>query len=156
MMRGKRERRRESHLQHGGGEGVFMGVPPGNHQWIAGCFGKHCDFESHEKTFERSLNWWKGGSVAGLIVQSVNPFTSSKQPLSLRAEAFDSIGLVCQSWPYQFTQEHISNAFQDVLRKGEPELQIRRRTTPEPSIRSLRAQSPTIRIVRTWDAVTVP
>ena len=90
---------------------------------IAGCFGKHCDFESHEKAFQGDLDWWKGGSVAGLIVQSVNPFTSSNQPLSLRAEAFDSIGLVCQSWPYQFTQEHISNAFQDVLRKGEPELQ---------------------------------
>ena len=91
---------------------------------IAGCFGKHCDFESHEKAFQNSLDWWKGGSVAGLIVQSVNSFTSSYQPLSLRAEAFDSIGLVCQSWPYQFTQEHISNAFQDILRKGEPELQI--------------------------------
>ena len=91
---------------------------------IAGCFGKHCDFESYEKTFESSLDWWKGGSVAGLIVQSVNPFTSSNQPLSLRAEAFDSIGLVCQSWPYQFTQEHISDAFQEVLRNGEPELQI--------------------------------
>lgn len=91
---------------------------------IAGCFGKHCDFESHEKAFQSSLDWWKGGSVAGLIVQSVNPFTSSNQPLSLRAEAFDSIGLVCQSWPYQFTQEHISNAFQVILRKGEPELQI--------------------------------
>lgn len=91
---------------------------------IAGCFGKHCDFESHEKAFQSDLDWWKGGSVAGLIVQSVNPFTSLNQPLSLRAEAFDSIGLVCQSWPYQFTQEHISNAFQDVLRKSEPELQI--------------------------------
>lgn len=91
---------------------------------IAGCFGKHCDFESHDRAFQSSLDWWKGGSVAGLIVQSVNPFTSSSQPLSLRAEAFDSIGLVCQSWPYQFTQEHISNAFQEVLRKGEPELQI--------------------------------
>lgn len=91
---------------------------------IAGCFGKHCDFESHDKAFQSSLDWWKGGSVAGLIVQSVNPFTSFNQPLPLRAEAFDSIGLVCQSWPYQFTQEHISNAFQDVLRKGEPELQI--------------------------------
>ena len=91
---------------------------------IAGCFGKHCDFERYEKTFESSLEWWKGGSVAGLIVQSVNPFTSSSQPLSLRAEAFDSIGLVCQSWPYQFTQERISNAFQNVLRNGEPELQI--------------------------------
>ena len=91
---------------------------------IAGSFGKHCDFESHDQAFQSSLDWWKGGSVAGLIVQSVSPFTGSNQPLSLRAEAFDSIGLVCQSWPYQFTQEHISNSFQNVLRNGEPELQI--------------------------------
>ena len=91
---------------------------------IAGCFGKHCDFESQDKAFHSSLGWWKGGSVAGLIIQSVSPFTSFNQPLSLRAEAFDSIGLVCQSWPYQFTQEHISNAFQLILRNGEPELQI--------------------------------
>ncbi len=91
---------------------------------IAGCFGKHCDFECQDKFFQNSLEWWKGGSVAGLIVQSVSPFTSPNQPLSLRAEAFDSIGLVCQSWPNQYNQEHISNAFQYVLRKGEPELQI--------------------------------
>ena len=90
---------------------------------IAGYFGKHCDFEIHGQIFQNALAWWKGGSVARLIVQSVNPFTNTKQPLSLRAEAFDSIGLICQSWPYQFTQEHISNAFQDVLRNGEPELQ---------------------------------
>lgn len=90
---------------------------------IAGYFGKHCDFESHDQTFQNTLTWWRGGSVAGLIVQSILSFTGEKQPLSLRAEAFDSIGLICQSWPYQFTQEHISNAFQDVLRKGEPELQ---------------------------------
>ena len=91
---------------------------------IAGSFGKHCDFESQDKAFQSRLEWWKGGSVAGLIVQSVSPFTRSSQPLSLRVDAFDSIGLVCQSWPYQFTQEHISNAFQHVLRKGVPELQI--------------------------------
>jgi len=90
---------------------------------IAGYFGKHCDFESHSQSFQSSLTWWKGQSVAGLIVDSINPFTASAQPLSLRAQAFDSVGLICQSWPYQFTQENISNGFQDVLRKGEPELQ---------------------------------
>ena len=91
---------------------------------IAGSFGKHCDFENHDEAFQSILDWWKGGTVAGLIVQSVSPFTGFKQPLTLRAEAFDSIGLVCQSWPYQFTQEHISDAFQNILRHGEPELQI--------------------------------
>lgn len=90
---------------------------------IAGYFGKHCDFESYSGPFEKSLTWWNGGSVAGLIVQSVKPFAGSDQPLSLRAEALDSIGLVCQSWPYQFTQQHISSLFEDTLRDGEPILQ---------------------------------
>ena len=90
---------------------------------IAGYFGKHCDFESHHQTVRMSFGWWKGQSVAELIVQSISPFATSAQPLSLKAEAFDSIGLICQSWPYQFTQENISIAFQKVLRGEEPELQ---------------------------------
>lgn len=90
---------------------------------IAGYFGKHCDFESHYQTFQTSFTWWKGQSVAGLIVDSIIPFTARTQPLSLRAQSLDSIGLICQSWPYQFTQDKISNGFQHVLRKGEAELQ---------------------------------
>ena len=90
---------------------------------IAGYFGKHCDFEGQITKFKGLLPSWTGRSVAGLIVESIHPYTDTRQPLSLRAESFDSIGLICQSWPYQFTQEHISNAFQHVLRKGEPELQ---------------------------------
>lgn len=90
---------------------------------IAGNFGKHCDFEGHRETFQVSVTWWKGLSVVRLIVESIIPFTAATQPLSLRAEAFDSIGSICQSWPYQFTQQRISTAFQDVLRNGEPELQ---------------------------------
>jgi len=90
---------------------------------IAGYFGKHCDLESHLQTVQTSLSWWKGRSVAELIIQSISPFTASVQPISLRVEAFDSIGLICQSWPYQFTQERTSNAFQEVLRTGGPELQ---------------------------------
>ena len=90
---------------------------------IAGYFGKHCDFEKYGQTFQHSLPWWKGTSVAGLLVESILPFTPVSEPLSLRAEAFDSIGLICQSWPYQYTQERISAAFEDVLKHGEPEVQ---------------------------------
>lgn len=90
---------------------------------IAGYFGKHCDFEDHRQTFQDSLTWWKGASVAGLIVSSVNPFANAKQPLSLRADALNSTGLICQSFPHQFNQEHISIVFQDVLIEGDPELQ---------------------------------
>lgn len=90
---------------------------------IAGYFGKHCDFESHAKMFQQSLSWWKGSSVAGLIVNSISPFAGNKQPLSLRADALDGIGLICQSWPYQFNQESVSYMFQNVLESGQPELQ---------------------------------
>ena len=90
---------------------------------IAGNFGKHCDFESHKDVFQNSFKWWKGSSVAGLLIESIIPFTANSQPLSLRAEAFDSIGLICQSWPYQFTQERVSKTFQDVLHQCEAELQ---------------------------------
>jgi len=90
---------------------------------IAGYFGKHCDFEDNRGAFRDSCAWWKGVSVAGLIVNSVSPFASAKQPLSLRAEALNSIGLICQSFPHQFNQEQISNVFQEVLIEGDPELQ---------------------------------
>ena len=94
--------------------------------WIAAAFGKHCDFEAYKDLFHRSLPWWDTEgrpSVADLIVQSMKPFTSKSQPLSLRVEALESIGNVCQAWPRQFTKKHISNAFEDILQKGEPELQ---------------------------------
>ena len=90
---------------------------------IAGYFGKHCDFEDHRKFFQDSLPWWKGTSVAGLIVNSMSPFTGAKQPLSLRADALNSVGLICQSFPHQFNQEHVSIVFQDILDRGDPELQ---------------------------------
>lgn len=90
---------------------------------IAGYFGKHCDFEGNSNSFQQSLPWWKGKSVAGLIVGAITPFAKAQQPLSLRADALDGIGLICQSWPYQFNQEIVSRMFEDILSHGEGELQ---------------------------------
>ena len=90
---------------------------------IAGYFGKHCDFEDLAKAFHESLPWWRGSSVAGLIINCIFPYANSTQQLSLKIDAFNSIGLVCQSRPYQFNQEHISSAFEKVLEGNEPELQ---------------------------------
>lgn len=90
---------------------------------IAGYFGKHCDFESNSSSFQQSLPWWKGKSVAGLIVCAITPFAKAQQPLSLRADALDGIGLICQSWPYQFNQEIVSRMFEEILSSGESELQ---------------------------------
>ncbi|KAL6719140.1 Sister chromatid cohesion protein 2 [Lecanora helva] len=90
---------------------------------IAGCFGRHCDYESQLHALQASFPSKKFRTAAELIVESIRPFTATFQPLPLRSEALDSIGLICQSSPYQFTQEHISNSFQEVLRYGEAELQ---------------------------------
>ena len=90
---------------------------------IAGYFGKHCDFEDQAKVFHESFTWWKGSSVAGLIIDCIFPYANNRQQLTVKADAFNSIGLICQSRPYQFNEEHISNAFAQVLAGDEPELQ---------------------------------
>ena len=90
---------------------------------IAGYLGKYCDFESYATIFQGRIPWFKGGSVASLIVQSLQPFASQSQPLALRTASFDGTGLICQSWPFIFTQPIISKAFASVLQYGDQELQ---------------------------------
>ena len=90
---------------------------------IAGYFGKQCDFESYATALQRVIPWFKDGSVASHIVQSLQPFTSPSQPLALRAVSLDSIGLICQSWPFIFTQPIVSKAFASILQQGEQDLQ---------------------------------
>ena len=94
--------------------------------WIAAAFGRRCDFESYKDVFSRALPWWKpqgNSSVADLVVQSMRPFANKSQPLSLQVEALQGIGNVCQAWPRQFTKKHISDAFEEILQKGDPALQ---------------------------------
>lgn len=90
---------------------------------IAGSFGRHCDFEKYAEAFRQALPWWNGTSVAGLVVSSIRPFTSVRQPISLRAIALDSIGLICQSWPKQYNQQEMSVTFMQIFTEGHPELQ---------------------------------
>ena len=72
---------------------------------IAGCVGRHCDLEVYEPHFKKEFPSWKGGSVAGLMVDSIIPFTLPKQPLEVKAMALESLGSICQSWPGQFGRE---------------------------------------------------
>lgn len=90
---------------------------------IAGYFGKHCNFENDSQVFRDSLRWWTGSSVAELIVNSLSPYAGIKQPISLRSDALEGIGLICQSWPYQFNQEKISDTFETILEEDSQELQ---------------------------------
>ena len=90
---------------------------------IAGCVGKHCDLEKYEPHFKSSFPSWEGGSVAGLMTESIVPFTPRRQPMELRVMAFESLGSVCQSWPGQFGREDARNAMSMVFQEDNPILQ---------------------------------
>lgn len=90
---------------------------------IAGCIGRHCDLEGYETYFKNVFRTWKGGSVAGLMVDSILPFTLPKQPLELRVMALESLGSICQSWPGQFGRKESRKALSMVFDEDNPSLQ---------------------------------
>ncbi|KAL3453155.1 sister chromatid cohesion C-terminus-domain-containing protein [Aspergillus insuetus] len=90
---------------------------------IAGCVGRHCDLEKYEPHFKNAFPSWKGGSVAGLMVDSIIPFTLSKQPLELRIMSLESLGSICQSWPAQFGREESRRILSAVFEEDNPSLQ---------------------------------
>lgn len=90
---------------------------------IAGCVGRHCDLEKYEPHFKNAFPSWKGGSVAGLMVDSIIPFTSAKQPLEVRVMALESLGSICQSWPVHFGREESRHALSAVFGEDNPSLQ---------------------------------
>lgn len=90
---------------------------------IAGAFGKHCNFEGHVAEFRSKFPSWKGVSVSGMIVDSIGSFAHNKQPLPLRVDALNGIGLICQSSPLLFNQAQVSDVFQRALVEGNPDFQ---------------------------------
>ncbi|KAL8723550.1 MAG: hypothetical protein Q9225_000185 [Loekoesia sp. 1 TL-2023] len=90
---------------------------------IAGAFGKHCNFEGQVVEFQTIFPAWKGTSVSRMIIDSIQTFASNKQPLPLRIDALNSIGLICQSSPLLFNQGQVSHVFQQALTEGQPDLQ---------------------------------
>jgi cohesin loading factor subunit SCC2 len=90
---------------------------------IAGCVGRHCDLEKYEPHFRNAFPSWKGGSVTGLMVDSIIPFTLSKQPLDLRVMALESLGSICQSWPAQFSRDESRRILSTVFKEDNPSLQ---------------------------------
>lgn len=90
---------------------------------IAGCVGKHCDLEQYQTPFQRAFPWWKGGSVAGLMVDFISPFTLPAQPLELRIMALESLGSICQTWPGQFSREIPRQALSSVFEEDNADLQ---------------------------------
>ena len=90
---------------------------------IAGCVGRHCDLEKYASHFKSEFPTWPGGSVAGLMVDSLIPFTGSNQPFDLRVMALESLGSICQSWPAQFGRECTRQTFAQAFKEDAPSLQ---------------------------------
>lgn len=90
---------------------------------IVGCVGNNCDFENYSAQFKQAFSSWQGGSVAGLLADSICPFALRDQPLWLRTIAMESLGSICQSWPAQFNKAVIRSTLSDVFQHSEAELQ---------------------------------
>ncbi|TKA54399.1 hypothetical protein B0A55_12845, partial [Friedmanniomyces simplex] len=90
---------------------------------IVGHFGKACDFEGHLAKFKESFAWHKGGSVAGLLVDVLCPFTSPKQPLSIRQPGLEALCMVCQTSPKLLLRQDVVNAFETVFRDRDASLE---------------------------------
>ncbi|KAI1829557.1 hypothetical protein DTO006G1_8378 [Penicillium roqueforti] len=90
---------------------------------IAGCVGRHCDLEKYASHFKSEFPTWTGGSVAGLMVDSIIPFIASNSPFELRVMALESLGSICQSWPGQFGRERTRQTFAQVFKEDAPSLQ---------------------------------
>lgn len=79
---------------------------------IVGLVGKHCDLDSEIDFFKEGFTTFKGTSIAKLIVDIVISFASSSQPLDVRLSALDAVGMVCQSWPRNFSSVNVYTNFQ--------------------------------------------
>ncbi|KAJ9487174.1 hypothetical protein VN97_g6153 [Penicillium thymicola] len=90
---------------------------------IAGCVGRHCDLEKYASHFKSEFPTWAGGSVAGLMVDSIIPFTASNSPFEVRVMALESLGSICQSWPGQFGRERTRQTFAQAFKEDAPSLQ---------------------------------
>jgi cohesin loading factor subunit SCC2 len=78
---------------------------------ITGMCGKHCDLDPFAEMFKKNFPTWKDNSVSKLMCDTFAPFASPSQPLEVRKGALDAIGMVCQSWPKNFSSANIFTSF---------------------------------------------
>ena len=67
--------------------------------------------------------WHTSNSVADLIVETICPFTSPKNPVAIRVGALDAICTVAQDWPKLYLRADVVNAFETVFQEQESSLE---------------------------------
>ncbi|PQE28737.1 AT hook domain-containing protein [Rutstroemia sp. NJR-2017a WRK4] len=92
---------------------------------ISGMCGKHCDLDPQHQTFkEKEFPTMKGTSVSKLMVDTFAPFATPNQPLEVRKHALDAMGMVCQSWPKNFSAANVYTTFLQVFNEQNLELEV--------------------------------
>ncbi|KAF2482917.1 sister chromatid cohesion C-terminus-domain-containing protein [Neohortaea acidophila] len=90
---------------------------------IACEFGNAYNFDSHLADFRKRCTWCTGDSVAGMLVETLCPFTSPKRALTLRVASLEAICTIAQAWPKQFLRVDVTNAFETVFKDRIPQLE---------------------------------
>lgn len=90
---------------------------------LAGMMGHHCDFEDKFDLYQKEVPGFKGSSVSKLMVDLMIPFAQPIQPLDVRKNALDAVGLICQSWPRNFVSASVYTTFQQIFDEQLPELE---------------------------------
>ncbi|KAH8809015.1 sister chromatid cohesion C-terminus-domain-containing protein [Xylogone sp. PMI_703] len=90
---------------------------------ITGMCGKHCDLDSQNESFRKAFPKWKGASVSTLMCDTFAPFATPSQPLEVRKAALDAIGMVCQSWPKNFSSANIYTSFLEAFGEQNKDLE---------------------------------
>jgi cohesin loading factor subunit SCC2 len=94
---------------------------------ITGMCGKHCNLDpqidAFRQAFPASFSPKKEMDVSRLMVDTFAPFASSSQPAEIRKAALDAIGMVCQSWPKNFSFANIYTTFINVFEEQDPILE---------------------------------
>lgn len=91
---------------------------------ICGMCGKHCDLDPQHEVFkEKEFPNMKGTSVSKLMVDTFAPFSTPSQPMEVRKHALDAMGMVCQSWPKNFSAANVYTTFIQVFSDEDLELE---------------------------------
>jgi cohesin loading factor subunit SCC2 len=91
---------------------------------IIGQFGNACDFDKHIDMFKAVVPSYKGNSVAALLVEVLCPYTSPKQPLTIREVALEAVCTMAQAWPKLYLRSDVVNALELVFKDRVPELEF--------------------------------
>ncbi|KAF8252145.1 ARM repeat-containing protein [Wilcoxina mikolae CBS 423.85] len=90
--------------------------------YILGLFGHFCNFEDHALMFKISFTKWTGGSVSGLITDTIVPFCAPEIEPPVRKAAIESLGHVCQTHAVHFLKSQVLQMFDHVFEEMDKDL----------------------------------